>query len=210
MATQYGVAYYDGSKVVTTEAGTLGQFFVSNGYAPPSFQTISGAGTLVLLQTQIAGGATSITFASNFSSTYATYVLTWSGLTGTASASLLAQVSTDNGSTWTSSGYTSGSWAYSYNSTSQSNATSTDHFILSAVDSSIPSSGSAALSGMGFSSYPTILVDVLCIYEASILWLMTSGQQSTIGTYNAIQVTLLDSGVPQAITGTFSLYGVVT
>ncbi len=43
MATQYGVNYFDGTRVVTTSAGTGGQILTSNGAAAPTFQSTAGA-----------------------------------------------------------------------------------------------------------------------------------------------------------------------
>lgn len=113
--------------------GTSGQILTSNGAsALPTWQTgPAGSGAWIQLSSQTASASSSLTFTSIISATYTTYVLVYSNVSvGTDLAAVEIQVSNDNGSTYKSTSYQSGVAAWSYNSVSWSNASSTSAILL--------------------------------------------------------------------------------
>ena len=92
--------------------GTSNYILQSGGSsALPTWVSTSGmtGGKLVLIQSQVASGASSVTFSSGITSTYNNYVVLGSNLTVGATPNILGvQVSTDGGSTYKTTGYVSG------------------------------------------------------------------------------------------------------
>jgi len=109
--TQYAVVLGGGAgaaPTVVSGLGSSGQVLTSNGgSSAPSFQNGPSAGALVLLATVNASGSSSVTFGSSYiTSTYNKYVVEFdSVIPATAATQLELQVSTNNGSTWKTSGY---------------------------------------------------------------------------------------------------------
>lgn len=96
--------------------GSSGQVLTSNGAgALPSFQAAAGGGDVVLLSSQAMTGVNSITF-NNFvdNTVYNSYKVEMWGISSTNN-DIYMQISTDNGSTFVSSGYAYAS--FQYNST---------------------------------------------------------------------------------------------
>ena len=85
--------------------GSAGQVLTSNGTGLPSFQAAAGGGDVVLLSSQGMNGVNSLTF-NNFvdNTVYNSYEIVMWGTTGTNN-NIEAQISTDNGATFVSSGY---------------------------------------------------------------------------------------------------------
>lgn len=106
---QGDILYHNGSNLVKLAAGTAGQKLQTNGVgANPSWVTSSSASGYTLLSTQTPSGASSMAFTSIISSTYDTYELHVTSLIpSTDNVGLFFQVSTDNGSTWKTTGYLS-------------------------------------------------------------------------------------------------------
>ena len=96
--------------IQVTTAGTTGQVLTSNGSGvDPTFQAAAG-GALIFLSTQTASASASLAFTSMLSSTYNNYEIDLNDIVlSTATTELTLQVSTDNGSTWKTSGYISNS-----------------------------------------------------------------------------------------------------
>jgi hypothetical protein len=90
--------------------GTSGQILKSNGSsALPSWVNPSTGGSLVFLQSQTASNSSSINFTSIISATYTTYLLVVSNCIPAVNLDEIdIQVSTNNGSTYLSTGYNTG------------------------------------------------------------------------------------------------------
>lgn len=118
--------------------GTSGQVLTSNGVGvAPTFQTSATGGRLVLIQSQVASSSASLTFTTGITSTYNDYFLLCTNYSLSASfPNIVVQISTNGGSSYIATGYTTGYVEMSYNSTTWSNANSTIGLILnSTVDS---------------------------------------------------------------------------
>lgn len=148
--------------------GTSGQFLQSGGSAAlPTWVNASVTGNLVLIQSQTASSSASLTFTTGITATYNTYLFVLSNiLPATNGVSLELQISTNGGSTYIATGYTSGATINGFNSTGWANANSTTFDYISTTQSS---------------SAPTICV-------AKWLYNVQGGgnyQSHGIGTYNA-------------------------
>lgn len=110
MGTTDGVIYYDGTKLVTTAAGTAGQLFTSNGAGvAPTYQANPSPSSLVFLNTQTASVSSTLTFTSTYiTSTYKTYLVKFTHLVNSTNDVFNMAISTDNGGTYLNSGYVSG------------------------------------------------------------------------------------------------------
>ena len=205
-STQYGAVYNNSGVLATTNVGATGQILASNGGGAPSFQTISGgSGNFVLLQTQVATNASSVSFISQISSSYQTYYLTWSSIVfSTAGAGLNGLLSTNNGSSWVSTTYATNVWSIIYNIATIANQNYSVFFNLGGGDTVKPSFGTAWFFNMGVSAYPVIISTEMSSYSPGPYWVKSVSEQQTLGVYNAIYV------YPNAgtISGTISLYGV--
>ena len=201
LGTQYGTIYSTGSAFANTGIGSTGQVLTGG---TPSFQTVSSAGSVVLLQTQTVTNAKTVNFTSLISSTYKTYLVTWENCTDSVSGNAFGGVlSTDNGSSWVTSGYIADLWEF--NGASISNTNVTTCFIPTAsFTSDTPSFGYCYFFNMGVSSFPIQISTAFSAYRPSALT-KSAGFQTTLGTYNAIQ---LSAGGTLSMSGTFSLYGV--
>jgi hypothetical protein len=209
LSNQYGVIYATTSSFVTTSAGTAGQVFTSAGSgSAPYFATSSssGSGGWKLLQTQPVGGAPSVSFISQISSTYSTYVLTFCAVTGTSGAYLPVLLSQDNGNTWVSSGYVFNKWyIYSTVSTLSNGLSTTNMGLVYGLDSPVPAFGIAWFYGLGISAEPIIDCTSYNYYSSNSYYCRCSGALTTAGTYNAIQIAPNTGSFGN---GVFSLYGV--
>ena len=105
--------------------GTSGQILESQGAsALPQCASISGS-NLVLLQSQATGTSTTLTFNTNISSTYDSYLFILSNVIPSSSDVLIIKVNGD------SSGYLSGCQAFeSYSSSTLTNTNSTSSILL--------------------------------------------------------------------------------
>jgi len=132
MATTDGVAYYDGTRIVVTGAGTAGQVLASGGAGvAPAYSSTAG-GNLVLIQSQTASSSASINFTTGISATYNNYQFIYSNVVpATSTAVLNFNVSVNGGSTWVNTGYQGGFWSIPYNSATITNANSTTTIIIS-------------------------------------------------------------------------------
>jgi len=171
--------------------------------------TTLGGGNLVLIQTQTASGASTVSFTSGITSTYNNYWLVTDNLTcSTNVQNISLQISTNGGSSYISSGYLSGLIAVSYNSaTWGTNFTSTSAFVIhrngnaSSQNSSNHylynfTSGSNFLGVSGESQYMT----------ASICSTRTCmASYDSTATVNAIQIAPASG----TISGTITLYGIL-
>jgi len=113
MTTADGVVYYDGTRLVTTTAGTATQVLTSNGAGmAPTFQAAGGGGgAITLIQKQVileGAGADHVVFTGLASNTnyMLVYQLYCSDPSGDP-AQLTLQLSTNGGASYITTGYTS-------------------------------------------------------------------------------------------------------
>jgi hypothetical protein len=102
--TAGGIVYGTGTAQAVTAAGTSGYFLQSNGASAPSWVAPSSS-AMVLVASATASSSSEIVF-TNLSSSYRAYMLEYDSVYPSAgSENLLMTVSTDNGSTYLTSGY---------------------------------------------------------------------------------------------------------
>jgi hypothetical protein len=204
MTTSFGTAYFDGTEVAVTGAGTSGQVLISNGTSAPTFQTlVGGTDAWTLIKTQNVSAVSAITF-TGLSSSYNTYMLTY-GLASlsTPANSLYVEISSNNGSSYTSSGYLSGNWYTLYTTTTLSARSTTTCFVIAGGTGT--KSGTVYLTGFGWTGgYPSCTFENLTNTTSGAMWLFGAGSLTTVTVaYNGFKV-YTSSGT---ITGIFSLYG---
>jgi hypothetical protein len=157
LLTQYAVVIGGGAgtaPTVVSGLGTAGQVLTSNGgSAAPTFQNASGSsGALTLLDTVNASGASSVTFGSSYiTGTYNKYVIEFdSVIPATADTQMELQVSSNNGSTWQTSGY---SWQATFASAAALNVA---HGTSTAAADGSPSASAIGITGTNTAQTLTI------------------------------------------------------
>jgi hypothetical protein len=164
-----------------------------------------GSGNFVLLQTQTAVSATSLTFTSGITSTYNNYKVLFDNVVTTTATFIVAQLSTDGGATYITTNYVnnnigpttglalfstqsdSGDAGFTYGNTDLYNLTSGSNFVTGST-----------VAGVFF--------DTLAV-NAIIPPATASGYIVASTTVDAIQIAADDGSV---FSGTFSLYGITT
>jgi hypothetical protein len=109
-----------------------GVLTTSSSGVPSITSTILAAngGGLVLIQSQTASNSASLTFTTG-TSTYRNYKIIYNGIEpATAGDYFAMQISSDGGSTWKTSGYSSGTQQSAYNSSTITNSSITTGFLL--------------------------------------------------------------------------------
>lgn len=129
LATTNGVIYYDGTRLVTTGAGTTGQFLTSNGAGvAPTYQSLSSTGDdLIFIQRQTASSSASLDFTSGIN--YSMYLLEFNGVTPAGTGIDIGLRITDV-SSFKTTGYDSGCAGWAYNSATVANYNASTYFIL--------------------------------------------------------------------------------
>lgn len=191
---------------------------VWNGSAIPAANGGTGSsnfsGNKTLLSSQTASSSTSINFTGVIGvSPYSYYVLEFYEVIMSQSTDhLAAQVSTNNGSTYSASGYTqSGYAATAAAALSGFNGASGNYFTL--LDSVGTSSSTPACGTASFYCFESASLNKMMISNSaytnsapSLYQVQTSGMWATITVVNALRVT--DIGGGNIVSGTFNLYGV--
>jgi len=186
-----------------------GEVLTSNGASSnPSFKPFA-SGSWVLLQTQNASASANITFTSTYiTSTYSTYVLLYTGVTTTH---ILGQttliLSTNNGSSYLSTGYIS-SCNYLINTTAGlNNNNSTSSILVSSSQLFTNHNGYIIMNNLNTTSNPQFNGESINqINNATQYFNIISGCNTTTTPVNNIQIS--NSGSVFAL-GTFTLYGLV-
>jgi hypothetical protein len=132
-----------GNVQVQATTGTANFVYYSDG----ANNTLWKAQGWKLVQSQTASNSTDLQFTTNFN--YRVYQIVLSNIVpATNSVSFQVQISTNGGSTWLNSTYTSGSTINAYNSTTKTNVNSTTSFILSSNNLSNTGGSTHGLSGL--------------------------------------------------------------
>lgn len=211
-STAYGVmrtGTTSTTQVNYSGVGTSGNAFGNNAsFAAPSFQSqLSVAGALVELSTQAASNSATISFTSTISNSYSTYVLNFSNVVPASSgANLQLVVSTNNGSSYASSSYTSGLWYFVYNSATVNKSNSTTAVVLSGANTT-----SQGCSGTLWMFNVQNGGQFMCTGEGCFtdttpnINMMFFGANQTDTSVNAIQLAMSSGNISS---GSFTLYGV--
>jgi hypothetical protein len=192
--------------------GTTGQVLAATTSNPPSWVNSSSVGgSLVLISQQSASNIASISFTNL--ATYSVFMLLAEQARPiTAGDNVLLQISTNNGSTYITSGYLSGFNATPYNSTSQTNTNLSSSFILAANvnNSGVP----ACIEGQYWlyslaAPHGNTCINGKCTFNnaSNIVNLgVSTGVNTNSSSVNAIKIFCTSSNL---FTGVFTLYGVV-
>jgi hypothetical protein len=177
-----------------------------NTWATPSG---GGGGGLVWLATVIAAAAASADFTSLITSTYDEYELTWGGLVlGTNGAFAGIQLSTNNGSSWITTGYEYGiklvGISTSFETYQRAGSVALAAIGSALMSSTVASAGETKLFRANTSERKAIISDTVTgASDGNTYGTATRSAYPTATTFNAIRV-LASAGT---ITGTFRLYG---
>ena len=188
-------------QTASTNISNSGYVLTSTGASSlPTWQA-APAQALVLLSTQTASSSASLDFDNTLiTSTYSAYFIEISGLIGSATSTLTLKLSANNGSTFISTGITSGFNSNAYNSATLANTSSTTVINIASLSTTDGMSGfmyafawalsvNSAWTGQFF--YPTTFFQVF--------------GRTTGGIVNYLQF-ISDSGNLES--GTISLYGI--
>lgn len=180
---------------------------VTNGNGVSGNPTVAITGGLVLISSQTASNSSSIIFSGL--STYNQYKLyIHKAQPVTNAQALRIEISTDNGSTWISTGYSAGVYYHAYNSTTITNSNST-----SIIPISGPCSNGDSFTGelyMGSVNQPDYFtINGLCTWNDTTLGTTASGWMGGRGTtgVNAIRLTFASGNINN---GNFTLFGIKT
>jgi hypothetical protein len=172
----------------------------------------SGSGGLVLLATVNASGASSVTFGSTYiTSTYNKYVIEFDSLLAATSAeNLELQVSSNNGSTWQTSGYSYSGYGYNQATGTIYSASTTGTYIDIADGETLTNTAHNVASGTIKFASPSGADKTMFDYKLSgydnsnaIFAASGGGFYNTAGAMNAIKI-FMHSG---NLSGNFHLYG---
>lgn len=191
----------------------VGYALVSQGAGmPPTFAPVPGA-SMVWLGTQDASNSTSVQFTSLISSPYTIYkVFFYAVYPVNDTDDLWVQISNDNGATWQTTGYLSGTDRFPTNSSTLTNANTTSAFLACALLTNDTSLCGACGS---LDLYNFLGVNLPCYYSNAfnqITGVTTSGRISSGGgvyatTFNANAIQFVCS-TGNISSGVFSLYGI--
>jgi hypothetical protein len=194
--------------------GTLGQLFASNGAGSlPSFSAAAGLGaSLVLIQQQTyADNAASVIFTSI--PAYAKYLITFDNVRPkTAGANLTMQYSTDNGSTYVATNYTSGCNWNAYNSATLNNVNTTTSFIVA------PNVSGGTTPGVNARGYLFNTSNNIICYSGIATFANNTGSVTSFSTatgsntgftsFNALKILFSSGNLMLTNAATITLYGI--
>ena len=189
-------------------SAAAGQVLQSGGSAAlPVYVAPSAVGTLILLSSQSSTSGSTVSFTSVMNATYSTYCLVFSNVVKSASSSLGFTVSTNNGSSYLITGYTSGIIAYQYNNITPLNGNSTTNVLLSqaAMAVAIVANGTIYLRNCGNGGQFTC--DGSTVYGGTAPLMGNICALNTATTVNAFQVSITSGAFTS---GSWSLYGVIS
>ncbi len=188
-------------------AGTSGNVLTSDGTNIVSTTPSSIGASLTLLATTTASSSASIAFSSSVITTkYRVYLLIWSRMIAqTGATTLQLTFSTDNGSTYISTGYQGTTQAFSWNLAVVNNNNTTSNCPLTQAtgfSNSTEASGYIYLYDLAISGTPTVLG---MFTENSNVYGITGCGLTTTNTVNNIKIA---SSSGNLASGTIALYGV--
>lgn len=231
------MAYKQISPIPAAQGGTGAKTFTANGVlcgngtsgvksAPPTrsgaYLCSQGSGvtsaftngnSFVLITSKSAvGGASTVPFTSAITSTYSTYFLLFTDLSAASghTDTPVMRWSTNNGSTYVSTGYQSSVDWFSYNSTSVANFPNTDRMAIGAS----PVGGTVGTNGFIWMHNLTNGANAYMYGQAydddggSFQRHMSISSSSSTTNVNAFEI-FWNGGATTFGTGTFSLYGLL-
>jgi hypothetical protein len=187
--------------------GTSGQVLTSNGAsALPTWQA-AGTGSIALITTLTASSSGSLSFtSSNITSTYTSYIIILRGINNASGTTVLnMDWSTNNGTSYLSSGYRSGTITNNYNSTTLANTNSlaTNPLTASITNTSVPINGTLYLDfpASAAASY----TGQIFVADTTAVYVSCFGTNSGTTTINNVKFSYSSGNITS---GTISLYGV--
>ena len=214
-----GVLYATSTGLISSTAvGSSGQVLTSNGSgSAPTFQ--AGGGAWVKLQTQTASSSASISFTSTYiTSTYENYAVIMSNIVpATNAVGLNMTVSTNNGSSYLSSGYNANAGFCSSSSGNINSTNSTSAFPLVETGSNpLKNTAGIGLSGTLYltnwtsgTTYPQVSGSGQYLESSAgvIVIGLWGGYGPTTSAINNIKFAMSSGNIS---TGTFTLYGITS
>ena len=125
-----GVLYGNGTSAIgVTNVNRAGAYLASQGSGVPPLFT-NGNSFVLINSTAVSGSPHTIAFTSLISATYNIYFFLYTNLAGSAADTPAMRFSTNNGSSYIATGYTTSLNWNSYNSTTITNTTFADRFAI--------------------------------------------------------------------------------
>lgn len=188
-----------GTQLASAGAGAIPVF-----NAAPSYK-------LVKIDGQTVSNVTSFVFTSGITSTYKNYCLLYTRITrASGTTPLMIRISTDAGSTYKSTGYTTGNTGQNYNSTTLTNGNFTSG-LMAQPQSASTNIGSGLIyiynltSGVGYVTSQG-LVENGPVGTPTNTWCVGS-YNTAAQTVNALQIVTQNGSVN--FSGKFTLYGIL-
>lgn len=190
--TANGVLYATSGPTWTSSLGATGTFLVNGGNVGVPYWATLAAGSMSLIRTVTLGastGAVTFTGLPTASPQQPTFSLRLSGIIGSAvTADLLMRVSTNNGTSYLNSGYTSTRYYVIYNSSTNNTTTNSTAYDIGYCTTNSQTSGScyftlpnASTSTCGYNSQFTAFISGGSYFGNGVGFTSTS-------TVNAIQI----------------------
>ena len=198
-----GIVYFNTSTFQSIGNGFAGQVLTSAGMSSQPIWASSPAAKFVLISSQTAANVSTISFTSIQG--YTSYFLNFRGVRPTTNTDILQMlVSTDNGTAYQVSGYTSGLSYTPYNSATLNNINQSTYFAMS-----------SGLSSTGFMDGFVYIyslnvglpacINGLATWNDTTLATQVSGQISG-NAANSVNAIRLQMGAGNIANGVFSLY----
>jgi len=209
MTTTDGVVYFDGTKLVTTSAGTSGYILTSNGAGvAPAYKR---GGPFVKIQSQVASNSAVLTFTTGITSTYNSYFFIVSNATSNITENqIYFRYSTNGGSSYVSTGYNSNIPTLAQTSTSFVNGGALNFtcFLTNSIGSANKGSGEYYLFNMTNGKSASVIGQSVVQHNsgATTNFSLIATNLNNGAAINAFEV-LFGSGL--IATGKFTLYGIL-
>lgn len=171
--------------------------------------SINLLGGLTLIQTQNASSSSAITFTSGITTTYNNYLLLISNLNLSSGTSVntIMQISSNGGSSYITTDYTSGANAISYTGTTFANGSSFTSFRMANNYTSANFQNYALyLNNFTNGTYPSMMGDSEVHTTGACQYQMITGGYGTAIVVNAFQILPTGGNITS---GTFTLYGII-
>jgi hypothetical protein len=191
--------------------GTSGQFLTSAGTGSAPTWTTPSAGAMTLISSATASNTALISF-TGLTTSYRAYILEYDSVYAqTLGATLLLQFSTDNGSSYITSGYQR-TVIYQISSTVSGNYSTSDSYLYAGGFTGLSTTSTQTASGMLTIFAPAVsgkiantYIQSNCINQNGLLENYFGAQANT--TTSAINAFKVYAGPGNIVAGNFRLYG---
>lgn len=174
-----------------------------------SSSSINSTRGMVLLSNVDLTSKTSFALTSLINSSYKNYYFVWSNISFSLTDRICLQISTNNGSTWISSGYQSGDTSSVYNTNTINNNTNSTLILLSTNVTSIPGAAGALylFNLQNGANFMAAGIFSSAVFSSVLSRTGFLGSYNAVSSVNALLITTLSGDT--FLSGKCSLYGLI-